>query len=206
MSHEAGGEDGSAYDVEQDIAQRLSLVTPQHTTRGFLFALTLKKLRALGVDEAEVQRCLAVSGEAEFVEFFSYPTGALLRLISAAARVLSARCGSFEEGLRQIGMGVGEGYRATAVGRSAHLMAGGDPKQFMGTLQALYAVTSKYAQPSVVWKGPKRGVLALQSTFVPPLCHEGAVKAIARELGLGRVEVRVRRTGALGIELEVSWE
>ncbi|HEX8436002.1 DUF2378 family protein [Archangium sp.] len=207
MSDDTEVDSGSGYDAEQDLAQRLFLATPEHTTRGILFMATLRTLRELGVDEAMVQRCLEASGETEFVEFFNYPTSSLLRLLEAAARALCPKYGSVEESLRQIGWMSGDIYMASKVGRSAQqLMGGADPMQWVRALQALYKVVMAYSEPSVIWMGPKRGILAVQRTFTPLPYHEGGALSIAARLGVQNVKVRARRTGDLSIELAFSWE
>jgi uncharacterized protein (TIGR02265 family) len=207
MSDDTQVGSGSVYDAEQDLSHRLSLATPEHTTRGILFMATLRSLRELGADEAAVRGCLEECGEKEFVEFFNYPTSALLRLLGAAARVLTPKYGSFEESLRQIGWLSGDIYMASTVGRSAQqLMGGADPMQWVRALQALYKVVMVYAEPSVIWMGPRRGILAVQRTFTPLPYHEGGALAIAKRLGVQNVRVRARNTGPLSIELDFSWE
>ena len=206
MSDETEAGSGPVYDAERDLEQRLSLATPEYTTRGFLFTATLGTVRELGGDEAMVQLCLDACGEKNFVEFFNYPTSTLLRLLITAARVLSPRYGSFEEALRRIGWKAGESYMASPVGRSAQLLAGMDPKQLVTTLQALYKVVMSYAEPSVVWTGQKSGILVVQRTFTPLPYHEAGALAIAERLGLKNVKVRARNTGALSMEMDVSWD
>jgi uncharacterized protein (TIGR02265 family) len=208
MSDETGAGRDPPYDAEKDLEQRLLLATPEHTTRGLLFTSTLNLVRELGADEAMVRYCQEASGEKDFVEFFSYPTASLLRLLGAAARVLTARYGSFEEALRQIGWKAGESYMSSVVGRSAQqLMVGAeDPMLLVRTFQTLYKVLLAYAEPSVVWMGPKRGILAVQRTFTPLPFHEGGAIAMAARLGVKNAKARARSTGPLSIELEVSWD
>jgi uncharacterized protein (TIGR02265 family) len=206
MNDETKAGSGPSYDAEQDLQQRLRLVKPEHTTRGILFLATLKTVRELGGDEAMVRSCREASGESEFLEFFNYPTRALLQLLDAAARLLSARYGSYEEVLRQIGRRGGDSYMASVVGRSAQLVSATDPMRLMRTLEELYKISMTYAAPTVIWKGPKRGVLAVQRTFTPLPYHEGGALTIGAWLGLKNVEARARATGALSIELELSWD
>ncbi|HEX8822692.1 MAG TPA: DUF2378 family protein [Archangium sp.] len=208
MTHETQAGSGPAYNAELDLEQRVLLATPEYTTRGILFMATLRMVRDLGADDAMVQSCLEASGEKEFVEFFNYPTSSLLRLIGAAARALSPKYGSFEEAVRQIGWMSGEVYMASAVGRSAqHMMVGAeDPMLLVRTFQSLYKVSMAYSEPTVVWMGPKRGILAVQRTFTPLPFHEGGALAMAARLGVKNVKVRARSTGPLSIELDISWE
>lgn len=204
MGTELNPGNDTAQDAEQDLQHRLGLATPQHTTRGFLFSSLLRVVRELGGDEDVVQRCLAASGEKSFVEFFNYPTRTLLVLLGAAARALSARFGSYEEALRQMGFKAGSSYMETPVGKTALQQAGG-PQQFMIALQTLYWVLTTYGKPTVTWTGQNSGVLAVQVTFMPLAYHEGGAQAIARKLGIKDLKVRARSTGDLSIELEVSW-
>jgi uncharacterized protein (TIGR02265 family) len=208
MSDETGAGRDPAYDAERDLEQRLLLATPEHTTRGLLFTSTLNMVRDLGADEEMVRYCQEASGEKEFVDFFSYPTSSLIRLLGAAARVLSPRYGSFAEALRQIGWKAGENYMSSVVGRSAQqLMVGTeDPMLLVRTFQTLYKVLLAYAEPSVVFLGPKRGILAVQRTFTPLPFHEGGAVAMAARLGAKNVRVRAKKTGPLSIELELSWD
>jgi uncharacterized protein (TIGR02265 family) len=205
MSTESAPTSDRTYDAEQDLQHRLSLATPEHTTRGFLFTSTLRVVRDLGESEAVVKRCMAASGEKSFAEFFNYPTRSLLLLLAAAAHALSGRYGSFGEALRQIGFRAGESYMETPVGRTAMQQAGAAPQQIMGTLQTLYWVLTSYGKPEVTWTGPKSGVLAIQRTLMPLAYHEGAAVSMATKLGMRGVKVRARKTGELSIELEFSW-
>jgi uncharacterized protein (TIGR02265 family) len=206
MSHDTDSDGGFPYDAEQDVEQRLRLVSPQITTRGFLLAAVLKAVRELGGDEQVVRSCLEASGEKEFVELFNYPTSALLRMLAAAARGLSTRYGGFEEALRQLGRKGGESNMASSMGRSAQLMTARDPKRLLGTMQTLYNIAMSYSEPLVVWKGPTQGVLVVQQTYTPVPYHEGGAQEIARRLGLEQVKVRGRATGALSLELHFSWD
>ncbi|HEX8436906.1 TIGR02265 family protein [Archangium sp.] len=204
MSPDADSE--CSYDAEQDLEQRLLLVPPETTTRGFLFSSILKAVRELGGDEQVVQSCLEASGEKEFVELFNYPTRALLQMLAAAARGLSPRYGSVEEALRQLGRKGGASNMASSMGRSAQLMTQGDPKKLLATMQVLYGIAMTYSEPTVVWKGPKRGVLVIHQTYTPLPYHVGGAQETARWLGLEKVKVRGRTTGVLSLELDFSWD
>lgn len=208
MSDETEAGKHPSYDAERDLEQRLLLATPEHTTRGFLFTATLEMVRELGADEAMMRYCQEESGEKEFVDFFNYPTSSLVRLLRAAARVLSPRYGSIDEALRQIGRKSAERYMESVVGRSAQqLMVGAeDPMLLVRTFQTLYKVLLPYAEPAVVWMGPKKGILTIQRTFTPPAFHEGGAVVMAARLGVKNVRACARITGPLSLELEISWD
>jgi len=205
MSDETGEGRAPSYDAEQDLASRLLLATPEYSTRGILFLATLTTVRELGGEEM-VKLCREASGEKEFVEFFSYPTHALLRMLGAAARLLSARYGGYREVLWLIGKRTAELYMTSVVGRSAQLVSATDPMRLVRTLEELYKVSMSYCSPAVVWKGPKRGVLSVQRSFTPLPFHEGGAVTIGVLLGLKNVEARARPTGPLSLDLELSWE
>ncbi len=205
MSDETGEGRQPSYDAEQDLESRLLLATPEYNTRGILFLATLTTVRELGGEEM-VKRCREATGEAEFVEFFSYPTRTLLRMLDAAARLLSARYGGYSEVLWLIGKRTAELYMNSVVGRSALLVSATDPMRLVRTLEELYKVSMAYCAPTVVWKGPKRGVLSVQRSFTPLPYHEGGAVTIGVLLGLKNVEARARSTGPLSLDLELSWE
>lgn len=205
MSDETDAGRGPSYDAEQDLESRLSLATPEFSTRGILFISTLTTVRELGGEEM-ARRCLEASGETQFVEFFSYPTRELLEMLGSAARLLSNQYGSYEAVLWQIGKRTAELYMTSVVGRSAQLVSAADPMRLVRTLEELYKVSMTYSAPTVVWKGPKRGVLSVQRTFTPLPYHEGGAVTIGTILGLKNVEARARATGPLSLELELSWE
>ncbi|MCY1074740.1 TIGR02265 family protein [Archangium lansingense] len=205
MSDETEKGRGRSYDAEEDLENRIRLATPEYTTRGILFLATLTTVRELGGEEME-RRCLEASGETSFVEFFNYPTRGLLQMLAAAARLLKDRFGSYEEVLREIGKKTGEFYMASVVGRSAKLVSASDPMRLVRTLEELYKVSMSYSGPTVIWKGPNRGILSVQRSFTPLPFHEGGAIMIAARLGLKNVEVRAHSTGPLSLDLEVSWE
>ncbi|MFE8595431.1 TIGR02265 family protein [Archangium violaceum] len=205
MSDETGEGRGPSYDAREDLESRLRLATPEYTTRGILFLATLASVRELG-GEAMVKRCVEASGESEFVEFFNYPTSALLRMLGTAAGLLGASLGGYAEVLRYIAKRTVETYMTSVVGRSAQLVSSTDPMRLVRTLEALYKVSMVYSEPTVVWKGPKRGVLTVQRTFTPLAYHEGGALTLGAMLGLKNVEAYARPTGPLSLELEISWE
>jgi uncharacterized protein (TIGR02265 family) len=205
MSDEKDAGRGPSYDAEQDLERRLRLATPEFTTRGILFLATLTTVQELGGEEMG-RLCLEASGETEFVEFFSYPTRALLQMLATAAWLLRARYGSYEEVLWHIGKRAAELYMTSVVGRSAQLVSATDPMRLVRTLEELYKVSMTYSAPTVVWKGPRRGILSVQRTFTPLPYHEGGAVTIGAILGLKNVEAHARATGPLSLELELSWK
>ncbi|HYO66317.1 MAG TPA: TIGR02265 family protein [Archangium sp.] len=205
MSDETGGGRGPSYDAQRDLESRIDLATPEHTTRGILFLATLKAVRELGGEEM-VKRCREASGESEFVEFFNYPTRALVLMLGSAAEQMSARLGGYGEALRYMAKRTVELYMTSVVGRSAQLVSSTDPMRLVRTLEELYKISMAYSAPTVVWKGPKRGVLSVQCSFTPLVYHEGGAITLGALLGLKNVEARARATGPLSLDLEISWE
>lgn len=205
MSDETGEGRGPSYDAEQDLERRVLLATPEYTTRGMLFLGTLTGVRELGGEDM-VKRCLEASGETDFVEFFNYPTRALLQMLGSAARLLGPRFGGYAEVLRLLAKKSVELYMASVVGRSAQLVSATDPMRLVRTLEELYKVNLVYSASTVVWKGPKRGVLTVHRTFTPLVYHEAGAVTLGSMLGLKNVEAHARPTGPLSLELEISWD
>ncbi|WP_375770934.1 DUF2378 family protein [Archangium gephyra] len=205
MSDETGRGRDPSYDAEKDLGSRMLLATPEYTTRGILFVATLTTVRELGGEEM-VKLCQQASGETEFVDFFNYPTRALLQMLDTAARLLSVRYGGYGEVLWQIGKRTAELYMTSVVGRSAQLVSATDPMRLVRTLEELYKVSMAYCSPTVVWKGPRRGILSVQRTFTPLPFHEGGAVTIGFILGLKNVAAHARATGPLSLDLELSWE
>ena len=205
MSTESNPDDDFAETAEEDLQQRLMRATPEFTTRGFMFAATLKAVEELGGDEAAVRRCLEAAGEKSFMDFYHYPTRSLLLLFLAASEALGPRHGGVEGVVRQISMRCADSYLDTVVGRAALQHTGALPQRFTLALQTLYNAATKYADPEVSFPTSNRSVLSLRSALLPRVYHEGATARMAERMGLVLVRVRARKTGPLSIDLEVSW-
>lgn len=205
MGTESNPDSGSAESAEQDVQNRLRLAEPEFTTRGILFSTILQVVEDVTQDEVVVRRCQETTGEKSFIAFFQYPTRSLLMLLAAAADALSLEYGSFEGALRQIAMPCALAFLETPVGRAALQHTGDRPQRFMLVMQTLYDVLATYFKTEVSYPSSNTGVLAVRSTLMPLVYHEGAALAIAERMGVKLVRVRARKTSPLGVELEMSW-
>ena len=205
MSIESNPDSGSAQSAEQDVQFRLSLATPEFTTRGILFSTILQLVEDVTQDEVAVRRCQEATGETSFVAFFQYPTRSLLMLLSVAARELSPHYGGFEEALRRIAMPSAIAFLETPVGRAALQHTGDRPQRFMLVMQTLYDVLAAYFKTEVSYPSSNTGRLVVRSSLMPLAYHEGGVLAISERMGLKLLSARARKTVDLGVELEMSW-
>ncbi len=190
---------------ERDLEWRMSQVAPADTVRGVFFNGALAAVRELG-DEEAVRHCLAASGEQKFLDFFSYPLEAFLRLLACAARRLGRRLGCMEAALRELGRHANADFLASPVGRAAVLLASGSPRRLMESAPHIYSQSLSFGVREVVWTGPRRGLVRLWGDLLPSACHEGALEALLHAAG-GR-EVRVEREWTHGLDAEYafSWE
>ncbi len=196
---------GSVGGWEQELSWRMAAAAPEDTVRGTFINGTLAAVRKLG-DAETVRRCLEASGEEKFVDFFSYPLRAFLRLLECAASRLGARWGGGEAVLREIGRHAHAGFLVSPVGKAAVLMSFGSPRKLVDTAPDIYRHSMSFGEQEVVWTGPSSGRFRLRGDFLPSVCHEGVLEALIHVAG-GR-RVRVEREWALGLDGEYcfSWE
>ncbi len=173
---------------ERDMAWRVSQAAPGDTVRGVFFNGVLSAVRELEGEEA-VRRCLEGSGEAKFLDFFSYPLEAFLRLLVCAARGLKARFGCMEGALRELGRHANADFLASPVGRAAVLLASGSPRRMMDAVPDIYRQSLNFGAREVVWTGPRSGRIRLRGDLLPWACHEGVLEALLQAAGVrgGRV-------------------
>jgi uncharacterized protein (TIGR02265 family) len=198
------GPAGEGAHWKADLERRCRLATPADTARGLFFNGMLAGLEALG-DEALVKRCLEASGQLRFIDFFSYPIGTYLRMVSCALQTLEQRYGSSEEALRQIGMRATRSYLGTTAGRALLLVGAGSPKRMVDTLPSTYNVSTTFGERRVEWTGQRSGRLVGKREFLPYPFHEGVLLAILEAAGAHGVQVRGRATSELDCECEFSW-
>jgi uncharacterized protein (TIGR02265 family) len=191
---------------ERDFEQRIALTYPSDTTRG-VFCLGL--LRAVGElgDGVMVRRCLAVSGEREFVEFFNYPMATYLRMLVTALPLLAVEHGSVEEALRQLGRRASVDFRESTVGKAMGVMQpGGDPRRLLDTLPVVYRVALNFGRFELTWVAPAHARFVMKSTFMPFPFHEGVLLELVEKMNLQRAWVLGCQTDTLDSEYEIFWE
>lgn len=205
MNSEALTLAGTVSGWEQDLSWRMAAAAPEDTVRGTFFNGTLAAVRKLGGAET-VRCCLEASGEEKFLDFFSYPLRAFLRMLECAARRLGERWGGGEEVLRELGRHAHADFLVSPVGKAAVLMSYGSPRRMVDTAPDIYRHSMSFGEHEVVWTGLSSGRFLLRGDFLPSVCHEGVLEALIRVAG-GR-RVRVKREWAHGLdgEYRFSWE
>ncbi len=204
MSSEARAVGGESSVWKQEMEARLALATPQDTVRGLFFLSMLEVVRELA-DEATVERCLESTGERKFLEFFNYPASMLVRLTFTAGHELSARHGSFDEALRQLGQQAMVDFFASVMGRALMNLPGQDIRHVVSSIQTMYRMSTSYGERKVVWEGPMRGRLLLRRNFIPAPYHEGGLRTTLDKMGAPHVRVTGTQKGLLDSEYEFSW-
>jgi uncharacterized protein (TIGR02265 family) len=192
-------------DWEQELSWRMAAAAPEETVRGTFFNGTLAAVKKLG-DAETVRCCREASGEEKFVDFFSYPLRAFLRLLQCAAERLGPRLGGGEVVLRELGRHAHADFLASPVGKAAVLMSYGSPRKLVDTAPDIYRHSMSFGEQEVVWTGPSSGRFRLRGDFLPSVCHEGVLEALIRVAGGRRVRVEREWTHGLDGEYRFSWE
>jgi uncharacterized protein (TIGR02265 family) len=189
---------------QQDLEQRLSAVRPMDSMRGIFFNGVLSAVRAEG-DARLWKKCVEAAGNDRFMDVFTYPVGALLKLLYTAAWGLSEKYGGFEEALRHLGRQMSPDFMQSAAGRMMLALAGMDAKRLISILPAGYRASVHHGECIVEWTGPRSSVVRLKDNLIPCWYYEGSLR---ETLGAGRlpgVEVKGKDLGTSGCELAVSW-
>ncbi|HEY0097149.1 MAG TPA: TIGR02265 family protein [Archangium sp.] len=198
------GQTGGGVDWLADLERRSRLATPADTARGLFFSGMLSSIEALG-DAALAKRCLEVSGQTAFIEFFSYPISLYVRMVSSALGMLAQRYGSGEEALRRIGGHATKSFLESTAGRSHLVVSGGSPRRIVEALPVTYRVSTTFGERRVEWTSHQSGRLVGKREFLPYPFHEGVLLAVLEATGAQGVQVRGRATSELDCECEFSW-
>jgi uncharacterized protein (TIGR02265 family) len=192
-------------ELEKDLQQRLSLLTPADTARGMFLNGIVEVVRELG-NEAAVQQCLDVVGEKKFVDFFSYPSAKHVSMLYTAAALLSERYGGFDNALRAMGYQGTKNFLASTAGKLLLVLGQGNPKRLLNALPSAYAVSVSSLQAEVRWTGPNSAVFILRRDFIPLAYTEGSLKAVFETAKVRGFQVRSRQPEPLLGEYELSWQ
>lgn len=191
---------------ERDFAQRISLAYSGDTARGVFCLSLLDAVGELG-DGVLMRRCLAVSGERGFVEFFNYPIAAYLRMVATALPLLTVEHGSTEEALRQLGKRAARDFRKSTAGRAMGVMhTGGDPRRLLDTLPVVYRVALNFGEFELTWVAPAHARFTIKNTFMPFPFHEGVLLELVSKMSVQRSWVLGCQTEPLDSEYEIFWE
>jgi uncharacterized protein (TIGR02265 family) len=189
---------------QAELEQRLALVRPEDTLRGFFFNAALKVVRK-ECDETVLRRCLEASGEGRLMAFFSYPVGSLLRLLYTAAWALSEKHGGFDTAMRHLGRQVVPDYLESSAGRLLTMLPVGAPKLLLGNLPPTYRTAVLHGECSVTWTGANQCVLLIQRNALPMVYFEGALQGVFETLKLRQVKIVGRQAGPMESEFTLSW-
>jgi len=189
---------------EEELLQRVELLSPDSTVRGFFFNSVLEVVSQLG-DASIVSQCLESCGERSFPDFYSYPTPTFLRLLYTAARQLGPLHGGFEGALRQIGYRTVTKFLCSAAGRALQMIVKGSPGRMLDNLTLAHRTVLKGGNLSVRRLGPLCSLITIERISTPPPFVEGALQSIFEASKAKDVRVRSRTTGLRSAEFELSW-
>ncbi len=189
---------------EEYLRQRLAQLTPSDMVRGIVLNGALTVVRQLE-GEAAAQRCLEVTGETRFLDFFNYPTGAFLRLLHAAAQLLADRHGGYEGALRQLGQQSSRNFTASLSGKSLLVLSQGDLKRLINKLPEGFKVLVNAGESEVHWPEPTCGVLTLQRDMAPRAYTESGILALCSTFKRRELTVRSWQVGPLSNAYEIRW-
>jgi uncharacterized protein (TIGR02265 family) len=191
---------GSKHDLEQ----RLALLKPTDTTRGFVFGAALDLVKS-EVGEEAVKRCLEAAGTAKFTAFFSYPVSTFVKLVYAAARELSVKHGGFEASMHLLGNRVAPSFLESTTGKMLLSLVGKESKRLMDSMPTAYRTAWDHGSCALVWTGPKSGRFTYNNA-VPAVYFAGSVQQILNAAQLKGVKVTARQVSTLESQVEFSWE
>ncbi len=205
MGENVTAPDGLELGSEEELLQRVELLSPDSTVRGFFFNSVLEVVRQLG-DASIVAKCVEASGEKSFPDFYSYPTPTFLRLLYTAGRLLGPQHGGFESALRQIGYRTVTKFLSSAAGRALQMIVKGSPGRMLDNLTLAHRTVLKGGNLSVRRLGPLCSLILIERISTPPPFVEGALQCIFEASKARNVRVRSRSTGLRSAEFELTWE
>jgi uncharacterized protein (TIGR02265 family) len=190
--------------AEEDLCQRLTQLTPSDVVRGLVINGVLEVVRQLE-GEAAMRHCQEVCGEAQFLDFFNYPSSAFLRLLHTTARLLADRQGGFEGALRLIGHRSALNFAASLSGKAMVLMAQGNPVRLISSMPTGYKLLVGAGESEVHWLEPTCGVLTLQRDTPPRQYTESGIVTLCSVLRPKELTVRSWPVGPLSNAYEIRW-
>ncbi|HEX5749876.1 MAG TPA: DUF2378 family protein [Archangium sp.] len=194
---------GSAA-TQQQLEQRLALVGPKDTTRGFLFGSALELVRTEGNAES-LKRCVDAAGSGNFTAFFSYPVSTFLKLTYAAARELSDKHGGFDGAMQHLGMRVAPRFLESTTGKMLLSLVGKEPKRLIESMPSAYKTAWDHGSCTLTWTGPKSGRVDYVNA-VPGAYFAGSLMQILNAAQLKGARATVRQSTLTDFSVEFSWE
>ncbi|HEX8441104.1 TIGR02265 family protein [Archangium sp.] len=191
--------------AHKELEQRLAVLTPKDTTRGFLFTAALDVVKSQ-VGEDAAKRCIEAAGGGSFTAFFSYPVSTLLKVVYTAAKELSGKYGGFDGALHQLGYRVAPRFLESTTGKMLlSLVSNKDPKRLVDSLPTAYRTAWDHGACSMKWLGPKSGRLSYTNAM-PVAYFAGSVQQMLAAANLQGIQVTGRQVGLTACEVDFSWE
>jgi|GEM_PF-739511 len=188
----------------QELEDRLALTAPEHTLRGFFFTGVFEQVRPLG-DPELLRRCVDAAGGDRFMFFFSYPVGAMTRLLYTAAWALRGPQGDFGQVMRHLGQEIAPDYLESGAGRVLVLLSGGEPRRLLNGFPSAYRTAVRHGDCLVTWMGPNAARITIQGSPLPAEYYEGAVRGVFACTKVAQVATVARQVSLLLTEVDVSW-
>ncbi|WP_434390814.1 TIGR02265 family protein [Melittangium boletus] len=189
----------------EELERRLALATDADTVRGLSFHNVLDAVR-LDLGPEALARLTGSREAPDFKSFFSYPVRDYLRMQYAAAWMLAERHGSFEGAVRRMSAGMAPGFLGSVVGKAFMLLMKEGPRQLITHMAVAHRAAASFGELTVLWTGPRHGVLRTRRDFLLHFNHEGGLLGLFRALGLENARVSGRQVALLENEVTFSWE
>ncbi|PTL83284.1 TIGR02265 family protein [Vitiosangium sp. GDMCC 1.1324] len=176
MNSTSTAQSSPGFVAQRELEQRLAVVGPKDTTRGFLFSAALELVRSQA-DAEGLKRCVEAAGNSNFTAFFSYPVTTLLKLSYAASRELSGKYGGFDGAMQQLGFRAAPRFLESTTGKMLLSLVGKEPKRLIDSMPTAYKTAWDHGSCSLTWNGPKSGRLAY-TNVIPVQYFAGSVLQI----------------------------
>jgi uncharacterized protein (TIGR02265 family) len=190
--------------AQKELEQRLAVLTPKDTTRGFLFGAALDLVKTQ-VSEDAAKRCVDAAGGGSFNAFFSYPITTLLKLVYAASKELSGKYGGFDGAMQQLGYRAAPRFLESTTGKMLLSLVGKEPKRLIDSLPTAYRTAWDHGSCTLKWSGPKSGRLSYVNAM-PVAYFAGSVQQMLTAANLKGIQVTGRQVGLTACEVDFSWE
>lgn len=190
--------------TQQQLEQRLAVVGPKDTTRGFLFGSALELVRTEANAEA-LKRCVDAAGNGNFTAFFSYPVSTFLKLTYAAARELSDKHGGFDGAMQHLGMRVAPRFLESTTGKMLLSLVGKEPRRLIESMPSAYKTAWDHGTCSLTWTGARSGRIDYVNA-IPGAYFAGSVMQILNAAQLKGPRASVRQNSLTEFSVDFSWE
>jgi uncharacterized protein (TIGR02265 family) len=205
MTYEFNTETAMPVLMKLGLKERLARATQSDTVRGIFFNGALDTLRTFADDEL-LRRSFLMLRQSKFFDFFSYSIFDFLRLAFMTAQCMSNRQGGFDTSLRRLGQRGMTDFLESMAGKTFLTFSGTDARRLLTNLPVLFRTAVSYGERTVEWRGPRSCRILMKRDFMPPVYHEGAIKAAMEALRPQFVSILSAPTGPLDSEYLVSWE